>query len=68
MSNRPSFQEFKSKALQNPKVKEEYEALHLIFEPENERIWMAQCDSRAENLGGLIDKVVAYELEQLKAM
>jgi DNA-binding XRE family transcriptional regulator len=38
MSNRPSFQEFKSKALQNIEVKEEYEALKPIFELKKQMI------------------------------
>ena len=32
MENRPSFQEFKTKALQNAEVREEYDALKPIFE------------------------------------
>lgn len=38
MENRPSFQEFKSKALQNIEVKEEYEALRPIFELKKQMI------------------------------
>ena len=38
MSNRPSFQDFKAKALQNPEVADEYEALKPIFELKKQMI------------------------------
>ena len=38
MENRPSFQEFKTKALQNAEVREEYDALKPIFELKKQMI------------------------------
>lgn len=45
MKNRPSFQDFKLKALQNTEVKEEYEALAPIFELKKQMI-KARMDAK----------------------
>lgn len=45
MKNRPSFQDFKLKALQNAEVKEEYEALAPIFELKKQMI-KARMDAK----------------------
>lgn len=44
-NNRPSFMEFKSKALQDAEVKEEYEALKPIFELKKQMI-KARIDAK----------------------
>ncbi len=45
MENRPSFQEFKTKALQNAEVREEYDALKPIFELKKQMI-KARIDAK----------------------